>query len=450
MVTYLEIKVNASLKKSVLDQIKEDWSIQGNYSGKPELIQAINGSIEGFDPYVKFYLFSIDNQLVGLSGSKPTSAPKSPPVGIVSYINTFKREPSKINKYVNATQNFLAEDSLVNDKLTKVLGKELDFEDLWLLVKDQPAEVVPSQETCQSPDLKVPFGISQQSSKCNTVTLENKDSKSPALGKLLKLEQFDEESMSAEDWLQNSAYALDVAGIRDPKIYLSGILSKLPEGLLCKTRAELARREISADQLTFEELKTVLCELTKKSPLEYERKLTNLKYSSGMKMRDLWLKIEKLVKLLNPSVTDVNSINTIVTREFKSKMPANIRKNVTFKSSTVSDIGIAELSETVLECTAGQVESNAMSKSGPSRGGFRGGFRGRGGRGFRGGRGGSRGGHSQGGDRGQNGQNSKKDVICWFCLKKGHYMADCYALQKRKNEYKNGGRDTKEKNNHNE
>ena len=81
--------------------------------------------------------------------------------------------------------------------------------------------------------------------------------------------------MSAEDWLQNSAYALDVAGIRDPKIYLSGILSKLPEGLLCKTRAELARREISADQLTFEKLKTVLCELTKKSPLEYERKLTN-------------------------------------------------------------------------------------------------------------------------------------------------------------------------------
>ena len=454
MVTYLEIKANASLKKSILDQIKEDWAIEGEYSGKPELIQAINGSIEGFDPYIKFYLFSIDNKLVGLSGSKPTIAAKSPPVGISTYVNAFKRDPSKVSKYVNATQNFLAEDLIVNEKLKKVVAKELDFDDLWLLVKDQPAEVVPSEEQACT-DQKVPMGLPPQNSKCNTVTLDYKDSKSSTLGKLLKLEQFNEESMSAEDWLLNSSYALDVAGIRDPKIYLSGILSKLPDGLLCKTRAELARREISADQLTFEELKSVLITLTQKSPLEYERKLKNLKYSTGTKMRDFWLKIEKLVKLLNPTVTEPAALNTIVTREFKAKMPSHIQQNVSFKSCPDTDISIATLAATVEECSSGTVDSNALKSS---RGGYhrgRGGYRGgqRGGRGANRGTSSFRGGHSANRSSSGGSNQSAKNIECWFCGKIGHFMADCYALKARKNASKaqnSGGRDTENKTGHND
>ena len=122
--------------------------------------------------------------------------------------------------------------------------------------------------------------------RCNNVSAALYDSKSASLGKLLKIETFDEENMPTADWLLNASYTLDIAGVRDSKIYLSGIMSKLPENLLGKTRAELSRREITPEKLTFEELKTVLCELTKKSPLEYERKLSNLKFATGMKMRD--------------------------------------------------------------------------------------------------------------------------------------------------------------------
>ena len=78
--------------------------------------------------------------------------------------------------------------------------------------------------------------------RCNNVSAASYDSKSATLGKLLKIETFDEENMSAADWLLNASYTLYITGVRDPKIYLSGIMSKLPENLLGKTRAELSRR----------------------------------------------------------------------------------------------------------------------------------------------------------------------------------------------------------------
>ena len=106
--------------------------------------------------------------------------------------------------------------------------------------------------------------------RCNNVSAALYDSKSASLGKLLKIETFDEENMPTADWLLNASHTLDIAGVRDPKIYLSGIMSKLPENVLGKTRAELSRREITPEKL-----------------------------------------IERLVKLLNPTVTDSQSLKTI-------------------------------------------------------------------------------------------------------------------------------------------
>ena len=273
--------------------------------------------------------------------------------------------------------------------------------------------------------------------RCNNVSAALYDSKSASLGKLLKIETFDEENMSAADWLLNASYTLDIAGVRDPKIYLSGIMSKLPENLLGKTRAELSRREITPEKLTFEELKTVLCELTKKSPLEYERKLSNLKFATGMKMRDFWIKIERLVKLLNPTVTDSQSLNTIITREFKSKMPNHIRKNVAFKACTDTDISIAEMAETVQECQSGEVESNNFQKSKNGSGKGRWSDK-------RGGKQGPQRGNAKNNNGKNEKANNKKNYRCYFCGKYGHIMSDCYQFKARKEEFKNdGGRDTK-------
>ena len=437
MTVFLEVTINNSLRRTLLETVKKDWDVSGEASTKKELIQLLNGSLQGFDPYVKIYLFQIDGRLIGISGSKPTKTASSSLSGILSYVNAIKRDPSKIHKYVNEVENFLSGDDLVNSKLEQIKKGELATDDFCIVDRDEPAPAVVQQEPAANSSPENSSEEIETLNSCNNVSAAPFDSKSGGLGKLLKIETFDEENMSAADWLLNASYTLDIAGVRDPKIYLSGIMSKLPENLLGKTRAELSRREITPEKLTFEELKNVLCELTKKSPLEYERKLSNLKFASGMKMRDFWIKIERLVKLLNPTVTDTQSLNTIITREFKSKMPNHIRKNVSFKACTDTDISIAEMAETVQECQSGQVESNNFqkSKNGSGKGRWSG----------------KRGGHQgpqRNFEKNQNGKsekaNNKKNYRCYFCGKYGHLMSDCYQFKARKEEFKNdGGRGTK-------
>ena len=435
MSVFLEVTINNSLRQSLLEIVRKDWKLDGVFNTKQELIQLLNSSQTGFDPYVKIYLFQIDGRIIGLSGSKPTKAANSSLSGILTYVNAIKRDPKLIHKYVNKVENFLAGDNLINSKLEQVKKGELKTEDLWIIDRDKSVPAVVQQEPAANSS---PENSSEEAqNRCNNVNAAQFDSKSASLGKLLKIETFDEENMSAADWLLNASYTLDIAGVRDPKIYLSGIMSKLPENLLGKTRAELSRREITPEKLTFEELKTVLCELTKKSPLEYERKLSNLKFATGMKMRDFWIKIERLVKLLNPTVTDTQSLNTIITREFKSKMPNHIRKNVSFKACTDTDISIAEMAETVQECQSGQVESNNFQKSKNGSGKGRWSDK----------RGGKQGSQRHNG-KNQNGKgekaNNKKNYRCYFCGKWGHLMSDCYQFKARKEEFKNeGGRDTK-------
>ena len=117
MTVFLEVIINNSLRRTLLETVKKDWDVSGEASTKKELIQLLNSSLQGFDPYVKIYLFQIDGRLIGISGSKPTKTASSSLSGILSYVNAIKRDPSKIHKYVNEVENFLSGDVLVNSKL---------------------------------------------------------------------------------------------------------------------------------------------------------------------------------------------------------------------------------------------------------------------------------------------------------------------------------------------
>ena len=51
-------------------------------------------------------------------------------VRILSYVNTIKRDPSIIHKYVNKVENFLSGDILVNSKLEQIEKGEMATDDL--------------------------------------------------------------------------------------------------------------------------------------------------------------------------------------------------------------------------------------------------------------------------------------------------------------------------------
>ena len=129
MTVFLEVIINNSLRRPLPETVKKDWDVSGEASTKKELIQLLNGSLQGFDPYVKIYLFQIDGRLIGLNGSKPTKTASSSLSGILSYVNAIKRDPSKIHKYVNEVENFLSEDVLVNSKLEQIKKGELATDD---------------------------------------------------------------------------------------------------------------------------------------------------------------------------------------------------------------------------------------------------------------------------------------------------------------------------------
>ena len=129
MTVFLEVIINNSLRRPLLETVKKDWDVSGEASTKKELIQLLNGSLQGFDPYVKIYLFQIDGRLIGLNGSKPTKTASSSLSGILSYVNAIKRDPSKIHKYVNEVENFLSGDVLVNSKLEQIKKGELAADD---------------------------------------------------------------------------------------------------------------------------------------------------------------------------------------------------------------------------------------------------------------------------------------------------------------------------------
>ena len=86
MTVFLEVTINNSLRRTLLETVKKDWDVSGEASTKKELIQLLNGSLQGFDPYVKIYLFQIDGRLIGISGSKPTKTASSSLSGILSYM----------------------------------------------------------------------------------------------------------------------------------------------------------------------------------------------------------------------------------------------------------------------------------------------------------------------------------------------------------------------------
>ena len=170
-VVYLEIAINNSLKLDFIKRILSDWEIPGDYEEKSEILEALRGSIVGFVPYIKVYLFQVNNKLFGISGSKPDKAAISDPVGVFTYVNALKNDSTKVNRYLNDTNNFFSDDLLVNKKLGEALSGQLPTEDLWSLVKDAPAPGVPDSEHTLSRNTNAPVELTKENSstKCDFI-----------------------------------------------------------------------------------------------------------------------------------------------------------------------------------------------------------------------------------------------------------------------------------------
>lgn len=138
---------------------------------------------------------------------------------------------------------------------------------------------------------------------------------------------------------------------------IASMIFALPKNLAPRVRTALNRRQEDPTRVTIEDFKQVLEELTHKSVPELERELNELSFDNR-KFRDFYLRIEQKIKKLNPEIKDQKALDTLVTREFRNKVPSHVQKNVTFKTSTTVGIELAALAESVHEVTKSASEVN--------------------------------------------------------------------------------------------
>ena len=496
--TFLGVEPNNHLQETTLKQILEDWDILEKYQNldsKKEIITALQNEFpEHLKPtYIKVYLFKYEGKIFALTGCKPTEKALGEIKGLTKYLNILRKDPQKISEYCNdLADDLVSSDPVISKKIQMILDGKLNPEDitpklrdtqLWFKGESNTSETgeissdstgkigISSDSTGQigissdskgkseiSSDLT---GKSEMSSDSNGKTeifsepsenheislhrnvenigISDKNCNSYGFsvnaGKLLKIPIFDENNVTASEYVQDVKYSLDLARVTDERTAVAQMLWSLPKALNSRARQALNRLQPDPEKVKISDFETVLIDLTKKSSKEIDRELRNMKFS-GKKFRDFYLLIETKVKQLNPKVTDQKAIDDITTREFIAKCPDHVKNNVGFRTSTLKGLEIADLAESVAEITKNSTSANYFSKSSDKsdndkgKGSERGSFRGRS-KGFRG----------RGKGRSDFGRKDSQKIVCFFCFKPGHKIADCEEFkkhQKSKQENKGG------------
>ena len=488
--TFLGVEPNLHLQETTLKQILEDWNILDKYENlesKNEIIQALKTEFpEAIKPtYIKVYLFKYQGKIFALTGCRPTEKAQGEIKGLTKYLNLLRKDPQKISEYCNdLTDDLVSSDPVISKKIGMILNNTLHPEDitpklrdtqLWFKGESKTSETseISSDSTGlnetssdstgkneTSSDSTGKHEISSDSIGISSESIENHESAlnrnvknigisdkdcnaygfSVNAGKLLKIPIFDENNVTATEYVQDVKYSLDLARVTDERTAVAQMLWSLPKALNSRARQALNRRQPDPEKIKISDFEAVLVDLTKKSSKEIDRELRNMKFS-GKKFRDFYLLIETKVKQLNPKVTDQKAIDDITTREFIAKCPDHVKNNVGFRTSSLKGLEIADLAESVAEITKNSTSANYFGKSSEKsdndkgKSSERGSFRGRS-RGFRG----------RGRGRSDSGRKPSQNITCFFCFKTGHKISDCEEFkkhQKSKQESKGGRGPTK-------
>ena len=174
-------------------------------------------------------------------------------------------------------------------------------------------------------------------------------------------------------WIDNSCFILEMSGLRDQKKILSHLLGGLDQNLLLSVRQALQAKEKSEDSedsegLDTEDFRKALRLAAHQTDSDLVRQMAKLKYTDELNsMKDLYLKISALNQALFPKITDKNTRTNLDTREFKEKVPKDIKNHSVFKSSDKVGYELVALAQRLFDAGRNEVESNFNRTGGSSR-----------------------------------------------------------------------------------
>ena len=187
--------------------------------------------------------------------------------------------------------------------------------------------------------------------------------------KIPKIDKFNPKN-NVDAWIDNSCFILEMSGLRDQKKILSHLLGGLDQNLLLSVRQTLQAKEKSdeSEELSTEDFRAALRLAAHQTDSDLVRQMAKLKYNDEMNsMKDLYLKISALNQALFPKIKDENTRTNLDTREFKEKVPKDVKNHSVFKSSDKVGFELVALAQRLFDAGRNEVESNFNRTRGSSR-----------------------------------------------------------------------------------
>ena len=301
---------------------------------------------------------------------------------------------------------------------------------------------------------------------------ESQDSLNNSGVKIPKIEKFVMKN-NVDAWLDNSCFILEMAGLRDQKKIISHLLGGLDQNLLLSVRQTLQAKD-AQEELSTEDFRAALRLAAHQTDSDLVRQMQKLKYTEEMtNLKDLYLKISSLNRALFPKIKDDNTKTTMDTREFKEKVPKEVKNHSVFKASDKTGYELVALAQRLLDAGKNEVETNYFNsnrnrkfqnhssgsfnydrnkKNGnfDQRRNFGGNYRNRqNSSNYRNTNRNDEKNHRGNGHKRDNRDNAEKDfrrtVTCNFCRNNGHIEAECRIKQSMRQQYLSRDRNTKNK-----
>ena len=396
------------------------------------------------------------NHVYALPGGKPTKKATATPVGIQTIKNIAKENPKSVVKYLNLS------DVVIEDQFAKKYKQQLDSTGqvnlpVTMSLSEKTVQEISPLETIDESLLEIidslDFDIKDETYESPTVpstsvepsatgasstTVESPSEKASVLVNQFdtktksELAKFDPNRNTCEGWVDSSVFALELGGITDEKKIVSHLMLAVQPRIQPSLRA-LIKKEIESTTphkaVTVKIFKDALQTVAGKSNRDLDAIIENLTFQKGRytSMREFYIDLEQYLKDLNPDISSDTAIEKLVSRQFKKKVPKEIRDAPAFQMSEARGLNLADLAQTLYaNIKNSPAEVNYFSKAKPSNQRFqrRKPFNNR-----------SIGYQPKPNVRSNQQskltqQQDKRNMRCYYCNKQGHMKSECRKLKK--------------------
>lgn len=396
---FFRFTINKQLPGKAIKTYLRFWDLDFQENNYKKLLKSLEENCGNKSKVLKGYFCQKGNIIYLLPGSKlDDNSTGQNIVGLRANINTVKAGGKE--DFINAEKE-VSKDPVTNKALE--------------IFRNNPGEFQGVMTSVTSEDESVKLEITSDYEDCidDLDAIENFNLNS-LFGKSekekIEIGEFNPKDVSSAEWVNNCVFAFELGGIKDQNKMVAKMLTKLPSDLLTRVRESL-KAEVAddTDKVNVKKFEEILNLLTKKTDAEISSDLERLKFdSSKMTFRDLWRKVENLYRWKLPDL-DSDSRNKMVVQSFRSKVPNEIRRNLLFLNSEISDIKLSDLAQKLYDNGNINFEMNYTKMGNRNQG---------------------RKYENKGNFSGRKGQNfqGKNQIRCFNCNKLGHKKSECYQI----------------------